>query len=193
MTDAHYQTARALAVDYVSKNAKGGHWEWDELIQAGLANLAMAYHKYDEERATFSTFAYIYIRGGVEDRIRKDTGLKKNKNYCRKPSYVSESINIDPESKFATSDTKTLVEEMYAVCDVEERINKKDEERMLCKLIAASGLSEAEEEALWAWTEYGTMAKIAKRDGVTAGAVTQRATIARNKLKQKAKQLNLTR
>ena len=69
--------------------------EWDDLFNAGVIGLAQAAERYDSNnKASFSTFAYLRVRGAVIDYIRKNdfisTGERKKvtkfAKVCRKLS-----------------------------------------------------------------------------------------------------------
>jgi len=72
-----------------------GEIEFDELVNVGVIGLLKAIEKYDKEKAKFSTYAYIKIRGEILDYLRSLDILPRGlREKIKKGEVVDENMDI---------------------------------------------------------------------------------------------------
>ncbi len=72
-----------------------GEIEFDELVNIGVIGLMKAIEKYDKEKANFSTYAYIRIRGEILDYLRSLDILPRGlRDKVKKGEIVDENMDI---------------------------------------------------------------------------------------------------
>ncbi len=91
-----------------------GAVDFDELVNVGVIGLMKAIDNYDSEKAKFSTYAYIKIRGEILDFLRKLDFLPRNVREKVKNGNVEDlkeeviSLISIEESLFSNSDKYTV-------------------------------------------------------------------------------------
>ncbi|OZI13574.1 RNA polymerase subunit sigma-24 [Bacillaceae bacterium SAS-127] len=63
----------------------------DEFQQIGQIALWEAYEKYDETKGSFSSIAYLYIKGRMIDELKKAKQREENVIYTNKPFWEEKS------------------------------------------------------------------------------------------------------
>lgn len=72
-----------------------GYKNKEDLYQAGITGLLLAYQKYDDSYNTkFSTYAYPYIFGEMSKLVREDKNIKISRNVIRLKNSVEKAKNI---------------------------------------------------------------------------------------------------
>lgn len=74
--------------------------EFDDLVQTGIIGLIKAIDKYDQDRAQFSTYAYIRIRGEILDLLRSLEVIPRTEKDKILTERAEEGVDI-PLSNFA--------------------------------------------------------------------------------------------
>ena len=98
--------------------------EFDELVNVGVIGLMKAIDNYDENKARFSTYAYIKIRGEILDFLRKLDFLPRN---------VREKVK--------NGDLEDLREEGALFLSLEEKLFGEDSSASLGDRLVSSELS----------------------------------------------------
>lgn len=72
-----------------------GYKNKEDLYQAGITGLLLAYQKYDDSYNTkFSTYAYPYIFGEMSKLVREDKNIKISRNIIRLKNSIEKAKNI---------------------------------------------------------------------------------------------------
>ncbi len=95
--------------------------DFEELVNTGVIGLIKAIDRYDSNRAKFSTYAYIKIRGEILD-------------YLRKLDFLPRSVR----EKVKNGEISDLREEIATLISIEEKLFS-NSERYLVKDILVSG------------------------------------------------------
>ena len=109
-----------------------GAVEFEELVNTGVIGLIKAIDRYDENKAKFSTYAYIKIRGEILDYLRKLDFLPRN---------VREKVK--------NGELDALKEEIAAFVSLEEKLFE-NSDRFTVKDILSSSERSPEEEVILA-------------------------------------------
>jgi RNA polymerase sigma factor for flagellar operon FliA len=104
--------------------------EFEELVNTGVIGLIKAIDRYDENKAKFSTYAYIKIRGEILDYLRKLDFLPRNLR-----------------EKVKSGELDALKEEVAAFISLEEKLFS-DSDRFTVKDILSSSDRSPEEEII---------------------------------------------
>lgn len=70
----------------------------DEFQQIGQIALWEAYEKYDETKGSFSSIAYLYIKGRMIDELKKAKQREENVIYTNKPFWEEKSEEQSDQS-----------------------------------------------------------------------------------------------
>jgi RNA polymerase sigma factor for flagellar operon FliA len=103
--------------------------EFDELVNIGVIGLMKAIDNYDENKARFSTYAYIKIRGEILD-------------YLRKVDFLPRSVREKLKEK-----SQDIKEEAAVFVSIEEKLFENSDRFTLAEILA-SPVKSPEEEAL---------------------------------------------
>jgi RNA polymerase sigma factor for flagellar operon FliA len=104
--------------------------EFEELVNTGVIGLIKAIDRYDENKAKFSTYAYIKIMGEILDYLRKLDFLPRNLR-----------------EKVKSGELDALKEEVAAFISLEEKLFS-DSDRFTVKDILSSSDRSPEEEII---------------------------------------------
>ncbi|WP_459501892.1 sigma-70 family RNA polymerase sigma factor [Bacillus sp. C1] len=56
--------------------------DYEEYYQCGLIGLWMAYEKYEEEKGTFSAYAFVTVRGYLLEKLKKESRFQKRHTFA---------------------------------------------------------------------------------------------------------------
>ena len=170
-----------------------GEIEFDELVNIGVIGLMKAIEKYDKEKANFSTYAYIRIRGEILDYLRSLDILPRGlRDKVKKGEIVDENMDI-PLSNSAiflsiekaidgTDDLKfvdTLVSKLESP---EEYAEKSELREKLLKVLDT--LSEKEKQILqMIYFEEKDLKEISEKLNISISRISQIKSQALKKLK----------
>ncbi|SMO56506.1 RNA polymerase, sigma 28 subunit, SigD/FliA/WhiG [Balnearium lithotrophicum] len=163
--------------------------DFDELVNTGVIGLIKAVENYNEKKSSFSTYAYIKIRGEILDYLRKLDPLPRNiRNKIKKSDWneikdeVSFFISIEREL-FNGSDTLKIKDTLVSsVINPETDLIKKELTALLSRAIGE--LSEREQLVLQLlFVEELDLKSVAEILGVTVSRVSQIKAGALKKLK----------
>ena len=164
--------------------------EFDELVNTGVIGLIKAIERYDENRAKFSTYAYIKIRGEILDYLRKLDFLPRSVREKQKNGDNSEIkdeivafLSIE-EKLFGNSERYTLKDTLASDDpEPEELILKKEAKELLASAI--SKLSDKEQLILQLiFVEELDLKSISEILGVSVSRISQIKSGAIKKLKK---------
>ncbi len=119
-----------------------GVLEFDELVNVGVIGLIKAIENYDKNKARFSTYAYIKIRGEILDFLRKldfvPRGVReKIKNGDLQDVKEEAAVFLSIEEKlFGDDSSLTLGDTLASDDSPEELVILKDLKEVLAKAIA---------------------------------------------------------
>ncbi len=164
--------------------------EFDELVNTGVIGLIKAIERYDSNRAKFSTYAYIKIRGEILDYLRKLDFLPRSVREKLKNGEVSELkeevatlISIE-EKLFGNSERYFVKDTLISdLPDPEDLVMKNEAKQILASAI--SQLSEKEQLVLQLiFVEELDLKSISEILGVSVSRVSQIKTGALKKLRK---------
>ena len=164
--------------------------EFDELVNTGVIGLIKAIERYDSNRAKFSTYAYIKIRGEILDYLRKLDFLPRSVREKLKNGEVSELkeevatlISIE-EKLFGNSERYFVKDTLISdLPDPEDLVMKDEIKQILASAI--SQLSEKEQLVLQLiFVEELDLKSISEILGVSVSRVSQIKTGALKKLRK---------
>ena len=164
--------------------------EFDELVNTGVIGLIKAIERYDENKAKFSTYAYIKIRGEILDYLRKLDFLPRSVREKQKNGDNSEIkdeivafLSIE-EKLFGNSERYTLKDTLTSDDpEPEELVLKKEAKELLASAI--SKLSEKEQLILQLiFVEELDLKSISEILGVSVSRISQIKSGAIKKLKK---------
>ncbi len=164
--------------------------EFDELVNTGVIGLIKAIERYDSNRAKFSTYAYIKIRGEILDYLRKLDFLPRSVREKLKNGEVSELkeevatlISIE-EKLFGNSERYFVKDTLISdLPDPEDLVMKDEAKQILASAI--SQLSEKEQLVLQLiFVEELDLKSISEILGVSVSRVSQIKTGALKKLRK---------
>jgi len=164
--------------------------DFDELVNTGVIGLIKAIEKYDSNRAKFSTYAYIKIRGEILDYLRKLDFLPRNVREKIKNGEASEvreeiATLISIEEKLFGNSERYCIKDTLAsdLPDPEDQVLREEAKRVLSSAI--SQLSEKEQLVLQLiFVEELDLKSIGEILGVSVSRVSQIKTGALKKLKK---------
>ncbi len=163
--------------------------DFDELVNTGVIGLIKAVENYNEKKSSFSTYAYIKIRGEILDYLRKLDPLPRNvRSKIKKSDWngikdeVSFFISIEREL-FNGSDTLKIKDTLVSsVINPETDLIKKELTALLSRAIEE--LSEREQLVLQLlFVEELDLKSVAEVLEVTVSRVSQIKAGALKKLK----------
>ncbi len=170
-----------------------GDIEFDDLVNVGVIGLMKAIQKYDKDKAKFSTYAYIKIRGEildylrsldivprtVRDKIKKETPLEEGKTVPLSNTAVMVSI----EKALSSDDSLKIVDTLVSEKETpEEEVIREDQKEKL--LQAVNLLSEKEKKVLqMLYFEERDLKSVASEINVSVSRVSQIKAEAIKKLK----------
>ncbi len=130
-----------------------GDIEFDDLVNVGVIGLIKAIEKYDKNKAKFSTYAYIKIRGEildylrsldivprtVRDKIKKEPPLEEGK-----PVPLSNTaVMISIEKALSSDESLKIIDTLVSNRDTpEEEVIKEDQKEKLINAIQLLGEKE---------------------------------------------------
>jgi len=170
-----------------------GDIEFDDLVNVGVIGLMKAIQKYDKDKAKFSTYAYIKIRGEildylrsldivprtVRDRIKKEPPVEEGKTVPLSNTAVMVSIEKALSSDESLKIVDTLVSDRETP---EEEVIREDQKEKL--LQAVNLLSEKEKKVLqMLYFEEKDLKSVANEINVSVSRVSQIKSEAIKKLK----------
>ena len=164
--------------------------EFEELVNVGVIGLIKAIDKYDENKAKFSTYAYIKIRGEILDFLRKLDFVSrsvrekiKNGDWEDVKSEAAIFLSIE-ESLFGDDSSLTLGDTLASSeASPEEVVISKDLKRVLAE--AVSKLSDNEKLVLQLlFVEEFDLKSAAEVMGVSVSRVSQIKKAALLKLRE---------
>ena len=111
-----------------------GHYNKEDLIQAGMLGVVKARDKFDEKLGVkFSTFCELYIKGEILDFIRKDKNIRVSRDFIKlkkKVDYVNENsknkLSIDQLSTILNEDRSKILE----VLTFDQNVSSIDEKEL---------------------------------------------------------------
>ncbi len=109
-----------------------GEIDFDELVNTGIIGLMKAIDRYDKDKAKFSTYAYIKIRGEILDYLRSLDVMPRSMREKIKEENIEEGKNL-PLSKTAI------------MVSIEKAIVSGDEEFRLIDTLSSDRISPEEE------------------------------------------------
>ncbi len=170
-----------------------GDIEFDDLVNVGVIGLMKAIQKYDRDKAKFSTYAYIKIRGEildylrsldivprtVRDKIKKEPPLEEGKPVPLSNTAVMVSI----EKALSSDESLKIVDTLVSNRETpEEEVIKEDQKEKLMQ--AVNLLSEKEKRVLqMLYFEEKDLKSVAKEIKVSVSRVSQIKSEAIKKLK----------
>ena len=166
-----------------------GVLDFDELVNTGVIGLIKAIERYDSNRAKFSTYAYIKIRGEILDYLRKLDFLPRSTREKVKNNEISDIkdeivafLSIE-EKLFGNSERYTLKDILVSdEPDPEDLLLKREAKEILASAI--SKLSEKEQLVLQlVFVEELDLKSISEILGVSVSRVSQIKSGAIKKLK----------
>ncbi len=125
----HLPLVRKVA-NTIYRRIPEGAIEFEELVNTGVVGLLKAIDRYDENRARFSTYAYIKIRGEILD-------------YLRKLDFLPRSVR----EKIKTGEIQDIKEEAALFISIEENLFR-DNDRFKVKDLLVSEEKDPEEKAI---------------------------------------------
>ena len=170
-----------------------GDIEFDDLVNVGVIGLMKAIQKYDKDKAKFSTYAYIKIRGEildylrsldivprtVRDKIKKEKPLEEGK-----PVPVSNTaVMVSIEKALSSDESLKIVDTLVSNRETpEEEVIREDQKEKL--LQAVNLLSEKEKKVLqMLYFEEKDLKSVANEIKVSVSRVSQIKSEAIKKLK----------
>ena len=170
-----------------------GDIEFDDLVNVGVIGLMKAIQRYDKDKAKFSTYAYIKIRGEildylrsldivprtVRDKIKKEPPLEEGKPVPLSNTAVMVSI----EKALSSDESLKIVDTLVSNRETpEEEVIKEDQKEKL--MYAVNLLSEKEKKVLqMLYFEERDLKTVAKEINVSVSRVSQIKSEAIKKLK----------
>ncbi|HHG74842.1 MAG TPA: sigma-70 family RNA polymerase sigma factor [Persephonella sp.] len=170
-----------------------GDIEFDDLVNVGVIGLMKAIEKYDSDKAKFSTYAYIKIRGEildylrsldivprtVRDKIKKEPPLEEGKSVPLSNTAVMVSI----EKALSSDESLKIVDTLVSKRETpEEEVIKEDQKEKLLQAIDL--LSEKEKKVLqMLYFEEKDLKSVADEIKVSVSRVSQIKSEAIKKLK----------
>ncbi len=109
-----------------------GEVDFDELVNTGIIGLMKAIDRYDKDKAKFSTYAYIKIRGEILDYLRSLDVMPRSMREKIKEEKIEEGKNL-PLSKTAI------------MVSIEKAIVNGDEEFRIIDTLSSDRISPEEE------------------------------------------------
>ncbi len=171
-----------------------GEIDFDELVNTGIIGLMKAIERYDKDKAKFSTYAYIKIRGEILDYLRSLDVMPRSMREKIKEENLEEGKNL-PLSRTAimVSIEKAIVtgEEEFKIIDTlsSERISPEEEvirDDLREKLLKAIDLLNEKEKITlqMLFFEEKSLQDVADVIGVSVSRVSQIKSEAVKKLKK---------
>lgn len=171
-----------------------GEIEFDELVNIGVIGLMKAIEKYDEDKAKFSTYAYIKIRGEILDYLRSldiiPRGLREK---IKKGEIVDENMDIPLSSSAiflsiekainGTDDLKFIDTLVSKLETPEEYAEKSELREKLLKVL--NTLSEKEKQILqMIFFEEKDLKEISEKLNISVSRISQIKSQALSKLRK---------
>jgi len=170
-----------------------GDIEFDDLVNVGVIGLMKAIQKYNKDKAKFSTYAYIKIRGEILDYLRSLDILPRTvREKIKKEKPVEEgkpvplsntAVMVSIERALSSDENFRIIDTLVSERDTpEEEVIKKDQKERLLRAIEL--LSEKEKKVLqMLYFEERDLKSVAKEIGVSVSRVSQIKAEAVKKLK----------
>ncbi|NPA13317.1 MAG: sigma-70 family RNA polymerase sigma factor [Aquificae bacterium] len=171
-----------------------GDIEFDDLVNVGVIGLMKAIDRYDKDKAKFSTYAYIKIRGEILDYLRsldivprtvRDKIKKEKPAEEGKPVPLSNTaVMVSIEKALSSDESLKIIDTLVSQRETpEEEVIKEDQKEKL--LQAINSLSEKEKKVLqMMYFEEKDLKSIASELGISVSRVSQIKASAVKKLKK---------
>jgi len=171
-----------------------GEIEFDELVNIGVIGLMKAIEKYDEDKAKFSTYAYIKIRGEILDYLRSLDILPRGlREKIKKGEIVDENMDIPLSSSAiflsiekainGTDDLKFIDTLVSKLETPEEYAEKSELREKLLKVL--NTLSEKEKQILqMIFFEEKDLKEISEKLNISVSRISQIKSQALSKLRK---------
>ena len=171
-----------------------GEIEFDELVNIGVIGLLKAIEKYDKDKAKFSTYAYIKIRGEILDYLRSIDILPRGlRDKIKKGEIVDENMDIplsnsaiflSLEKAIGDSEDLKFIDTLISKLESPEEYASKTELRE--KLLnAINQLSEKEKQILqMTYFEEKDLKEISEKLNISPSRISQIKSQAISKLKK---------
>ncbi|WP_457641156.1 sigma-70 family RNA polymerase sigma factor [Persephonella sp.] len=172
-----------------------GEIEFDDLVNTGIIGLMKAIDRYDKEKAKFSTYAYIKIRGEILDYLRsldivprtvRDKIKKEKTSEAEEPLPLSTSaVMVSIEKALSTKDESfKIVDTLVSKRETpEEEVIKEDLRDKLVEVV--NRLSEKEKRVLqMLYFEELDFKTVAAELNISVSRVSQIKSEALKKLKE---------
>ncbi|NPA16873.1 sigma-70 family RNA polymerase sigma factor [Persephonella sp.] len=170
-----------------------GDIEFDDLVNVGVIGLIKAIEKYNKDKAKFSTYAYIKIRGEILDYLRsldivprtvRDKIKKEKPIEEGKPVPVSNTaVMVSIEKALSSDDSFRIIDTLVSSRETpEEEVIREDQKEKLLEAIQM--LSEKEKKVLqMLYFEERDLKSVAEEINVSVSRVSQIKSEAVKKLR----------
>ena len=160
-----------------------GEIEFDELVNIGVIGLMKAIEKYDKDKAKFSTYAYIKIRGEILDYLRSLDILPRGlREKIKKGEIVDENMDIpisnsaiflSIEKSINKTDNLKFIDILVSKLETPEEYAEKSElKEKLLKVL--NTLSEKEKQILqMIFFEEKDLKEISKKLNISVSRISQ--------------------
>ncbi|HIE60064.1 MAG TPA: sigma-70 family RNA polymerase sigma factor [Persephonella sp.] len=171
-----------------------GEIEFDELVNIGVIGLMKAIEKYDKDKAKFSTYAYIKIRGEILDYLRSLDILPRGlREKIKKGEIVDENMDIpisnsaiflSIEKSINKTDNLKFIDILVSKLETPEEYAEKSElKEKLLKVL--NTLSEKEKQILqMIFFEEKDLKEISKKLNISVSRISQIKSQALSKLRK---------
>lgn len=169
--------------------------EFDDLVQTGILGLIKAIDNYNQDRAQFSTYAYIRIRGEILDFLRSIEIIPRTEKERITTEYAESEVEI-PLSNFAVmlSLDKVISEEDESVSFIDTFVSnsKTPEEEYIVKELVDrakyyidNNMSEIEKKVIqMLFFEEKEPKEVSETLGISVSRISQIKTAVIEKLKK---------
>ncbi|WP_457626357.1 sigma-70 family RNA polymerase sigma factor [Persephonella sp.] len=170
-----------------------GDIEFDDLVNVGVIGLMKAIEKYDRDKAKFSTYAYIKIRGEILDYLRSlDIVPRTVRDKIKKEPPVEEgkpvplsntAVMVSIEKALSSDESFKIIDTLISSRETpEEEVIREDQKEKLVKALEL--LSEKEKKVLqMLYFEEKDLKTVAQEINVSVSRVSQIKSEAIKKLK----------
>ena len=171
-----------------------GDIEFDDLVNVGVIGLMKAIERYNEDKAKFSTYAYIKIRGEILDYLRSlDIVPRTVRDKIKKEKPIEDgrsvplsntAIMVSIEKALSSDDNLKIVDTLVSSRETpEEEVIKDDQKEKLLQAIQC--LNDKEKKVLqMMYFEEKDLKSVAKEINVSVSRVSQIKAEAIKKLKK---------
>jgi len=170
-----------------------GDIEFDDLVNVGVIGLIKAIEKYNKDKAKFSTYAYIKVRGEILDYLRSlDIVPRTVRDKIKKEKPVEEgksvpvsntAVMVSIEKALSSDDSLKIIDTLVSSKETpEEEVIREDQKEKLLEAIQM--LSEKEKKVLqMLYFEEKDLKSVAEEIDVSVSRVSQIKSEAVKKLR----------